>query len=154
MAVFSGCDVNGDSNYEFVDRQFVPVGTWGSTWEGGTDSYTIERTTLEYKNSGGDGWIGTIVAAVDFSPTSGVLIVEYTTPPTGDYSGVHGGEYKFTGVYYTGYSPTSTQFADAWLPDYSHRAEATSLNGALGLFIEGNAGTHVGQYGTYLFKVE
>ncbi|MDR2633986.1 MAG: hypothetical protein LBC51_10265 [Treponema sp.] len=150
--LFTGCNTDSGNDDAFVDRQFVPLGTWVSKYEGGEDSYTIEAGTLTYISSYSGTWKGTIEAAVDFSPTSGVLIVKYTTAPTGEYAGHTDGK-NYTGVYYTEYSADSTDFADAWLPDDPYpteRAEASSLNEALKLFTAGNEGTHVGDYGTYL----
>jgi hypothetical protein len=146
VTLFSGCDLD-DGN---KNTGFIPEGTWSSEYD---DGYTIENKTLTYTSSSGSGWTGTIIEAVDFvSESSGVLIVEYTTPPSGEYSG-HREEYQYTGVYYQEYSAAEIKMADAWTPYVegtpSYRIEAETLGEARELFIEGNAGTHVSLWGTY-----
>jgi hypothetical protein len=156
VTLFSGCDLD-DGN---KNTGFIPEGTWSSVWAGnaGVDIYTVENKTLTYTSTPTDGtssgWAGTIVDAVDFvSESSGVLIVEYTTPPSGDFAGVHGGDYQYTGVYYKEYSAAEIKMADAWTPYVegtpSYRIEAETLGEARELFTEGNVGTHVGMWGTY-----
>jgi hypothetical protein len=149
---FSSCDLGGNEDFGYI-----PEGTWSSVWAGNTgiDTYTISSTTLTYTSTPtGDtssGWSGTIRGAVDFSETAGVLIIQYTNPPTGDWSG-HAEDMGYTGVYYSAHSAASTKFADAWLPGdpYStERAEAVSLSAAYALFTEGNVGDHVSIWGTY-----
>jgi hypothetical protein len=155
--VLAGCSQPTDPDY--FDRQFVPVGSWESHWDdgasGGIDTYTITKGKLTYSTVsfyGSSTWGGDIEAAVDFSKDSGVLIIKYVTPPSGTGSGVHGGGYNYTAVYYQAYSSTSIKAADAWIPADpfpEYRAEAQNLNDALDLFTAGNAGTHVSTYGTY-----
>jgi hypothetical protein len=151
---FLGCSESDDS--EFFDRQFIPYGKWESNWDdgasGGVDTYTIETGTLKYSSQsvyGNSAWEATIEVAVDFSSHAGVLIVKYTTAPSGSMAGHTSGK-DYTGVYYTNYSSTLIDMGDAWEPDFSSRVETTTLNEALATFTEGNAGTHIGDYGTYV----
>ncbi|MDR1932976.1 MAG: hypothetical protein LBQ57_09185 [Spirochaetales bacterium] len=152
---FVACTENEDDS-DFYDRQFVPVGTWESRWDdgadGGVDTYKIESGKITYTTAsayGNDTWSASIVAAVDFSPRSGVLIFKYDTAPSGTYAGVHGTPYDYGAVYYRNYSPGSIQAGDAWLPDGSYRAEAKDINEALDMFTEGNTGTYMSAWGTY-----
>jgi hypothetical protein len=151
-AFFTGCDPDKEDK----NLGFIPEGTWSSSWAGdtGTDVYKIEDETFTYTSTPKGGtstcWSGTIEAAVDFvSKKSGVLIVKYTAPPSGDYAGVHGGEYQYTGVYFKELETASIKMADAWEADSSFRIETKTLSEALNLFTEGNEGTHVRMYGTY-----
>ena len=116
------------------------VGEWTTDF----DSYTITDTRLEYfmDNS---AWElpntvlkGDIVLAVDFSSTSGVLIIRITEATTGNTVG------KYTGVYYRDYTGSSIRLATAIgpAPDFSPM-EADSLEAARTLFTVDNIDLHI-----------
>jgi hypothetical protein len=142
---------------DFYDRQFIPVGHWSF----GSDSYTIERSALTYTSSwaesvyegvtypgGNHTFSGDIVAAVDFSETSGALIIKITGAPTYDVlSSITLTSGKYTGVYYK--DCTSPHIFLANPIDLSYKPiEVDTLNEALSTFTDGNMGTHVSYWGT------
>ena len=126
---------------EREDTGFIPIGLWESAY----DSYKITSTSLDYlmdaSEWGGDDDIlkGTIVRAVDFSDTAGVLIIKVTE--TGGFIGNTVG--KYTGVYYKDYTGSSIVLANAInLTDWSP-VEASSESAALSLFTVDNSDLHV-----------
>jgi hypothetical protein len=132
----------------FYDRQFVPVGHWSF----GNDFYDIEKNVLTYTSSweasdwgpaGGHTFTGDIITAVDFSETSGALIIRITGEPTYDsMSGTPLTSGKYTGVYYKEYSSSHIYLANP-VDDTYAPIEVDTLNDALSTFTEGNMGVHV-----------
>ena len=132
----SGCTMDPDKPKNLV-------GEWTTDF----DSYTITDTRLEYFMEGTE-WEGTqfpdtvlkgdIVLAVDFSSTSGVLIIRITEATTGNTVG------KYTGVYYRDYTGSSIRLATAIgpAPDFSPM-EADSLEAARTLFTVDNIDLHI-----------
>jgi hypothetical protein len=147
--LFSACDTGGEE-YEFVDRQFIPAGYWADDFGGG---YDIEKATIRYYtaawgNEGEEGYFpatelkGDIITAVDFSETSGVLIINVTgTPSTGNTEG------KYTGVYYKEYTAAHIYLANPIDATFAP-IETPTLNQALAAFTAGNVGTHVKDWGS------
>jgi hypothetical protein len=151
VGVLAGCEQ--DTDPDFYDRQFIPVGHWSF----GSDYYDIERGSLTYSASwaasdygpaGGHMFTGDIITAVDFSGTSGVLIIKITDTPTYDaMSNKLLTSGKYTGVYYKEYSPSHIYLANPVDDSYAP-IEVDSLNVALSTFTAGNMDTHVTYWGT------
>jgi hypothetical protein len=145
---------------EYFDRQFVPVGEWSDGFGG---EYKIKRfeNTVEYNmaawGSPGDGdyypainFTGNIEAAIDFSGTSGVLIVKViaASPDEPGYFIDNYSVGSYTGVYYKEYTSSHVFLANAINTSSYAPIEAATLNAALSTFTAGNAGTHVGSWGS------
>jgi hypothetical protein len=138
---------------DFYDRQFVPVGRWSF----GSDFYDIERNVLTYEASwaasdygpaGGHTFTGDIITAVDFSETSGVLIIKITGSPTYDtMSGTLITPGKYTGVYYKEYSSSHIYLANPADANYKP-IEVDTLNEALSTFTAGNMSVHITYWGS------
>jgi hypothetical protein len=151
--LLAGCEQATDP--EFFDRQFIPVGHWefsGSGYE--IDNATVRYYSPEYPAGPGysatpaSEFTGNIVAAVDFSETSGVLIVKITGNPTYDpMSGIMLTAGKYTGVYYKEYSSLHIALANPVNSSYVP-IEVNTLNTALSTFTAGNMGDHVTYWGT------
>jgi len=133
----TGCKT--DDGGDPVDTGFIPTGEWTAEW----DSYTITDTSVEYGELK-----GAIEKAVDFSTDAGVLIIKITAS-SGDFT-----VGKYTGVYYSAYTPTSINLANVWLEvsDGWHPLEADSLSSAVSLFSVDNVGDHVSYWGVYTIK--
>ena len=113
-ALFSSCDWSGDGG-----GQFSLIGTWDS----GYDGYKITDTTMTYIDTFGYGFTGTIRDIVEFTGTSGVILVEYTTPPT-----AYTPPGNFQGVYYKALRANSVKLGSAYnVADYTIPVEVTSL---------------------------
>jgi hypothetical protein len=112
-ALFSGCDMGGGDPYT------GPGGTVGPLvgyWYSGTDGYAINNTILSY-NDGSDGQWGMSYAGIirhvsNFSLTSGVLIVEYTSAPVMPYTTTEPA--NFIGVYYRIQGPNEVKLANSY----------------------------------------
>jgi hypothetical protein len=138
---------------DFYDRQFVPVGHWSF----GSDFYDIEGSSLTYTSSwavsdygpaGGHTFSGNIIAAVDFSETSGVLIIKITGAPTYDFmSGTPLTAGKYTGVYYKEFTSSHVFLANPIDSKFAP-IEVDTLNSALSTFTTGAMGNHVTFWGT------
>ena len=132
----AGCKIDSD---EPENSGFIPVGEWATAF----DSYTITETRLEYFMDNSDWGFpdstleGDIARAVDFSNTTGVIIIKITEA-TYNTAG------KYTGVYYRDYSGSSVRLATGIgpAPDYAP-LEADSLSAALSLFTVDNIDIHV-----------
>ncbi|MFP3089489.1 hypothetical protein LQZ21_04090 [Treponema sp. TIM-1] len=113
--LFSSCDWSGGDS--------GGGGTLTGTWSSGSDGYEITSTTLTYISDYGYGFIGNIRDRIEFSPTSGVIIVEYTTPPT-----AYNPPGKFQGVYYKDLTANSVKLGSAYtVADYTVPVEVTTL---------------------------
>jgi hypothetical protein len=131
-ALFTSCE-NGTTE----ETGFIPVGVWSSEWDG----YIITNTSVKY----GD-LEGSIEKAVDFSNDAGVLIIKITASDGNFTVG------KYTGVYYSAYTPTGIKLANVWLSDDEgnwHILEADSLSAAESIFNKNNVSTHVSLWGDY-----
>jgi hypothetical protein len=132
-ALFTSCE-NGTT----TETGFIPVGVWSSEWDG----YNITITSVKY----GD-LEGSIEKAVDFSNDAGVLIIKITVTDGNFTVG------KYTGVYYSAYTPTGIKLANVWLSDDENNwyvLEANSLSEAESLFNAANVSAHVSYWGNYL----
>jgi hypothetical protein len=145
---FSGCKT--DDDYEFVDRQFIPAGEWKDDFDGG---YDIEKSEIRYYmaawgTEGEEGYSpatelkGDIITAVDFSETSGVLIIKVTS--ASNTSNTVG---QYTGVYYKEYTAAHVYLANPVDANYAP-VETATLNQALAAFTAGTMDTHVTSWGS------
>jgi hypothetical protein len=132
---------------DFFDRQFIPVGNWAHEGNG----YEIDNATVRYYSPEyGEEWPaselkGDIVAAVDFSESSGALIIKVTEVTETDNT-----VGKYTGVYYSDYTSSHILMANPIGPAPGYTPiETNTLNQALTTFTAGNMGTHVSMWGTY-----
>jgi hypothetical protein len=140
-----GCEQTTGS--DFFDRQFIPVGNWAHEGNG----YDIDNATVRYYSpSYGAEYPaaelkGNIVAAVDFSESSGVVIIKVTEATETDNT-----VGKYTGVYYKDHTSSHIYMANpiGSAPIYPP-IEANTLNDALRIFTAGTMGTHVSMWGTY-----
>jgi hypothetical protein len=123
---------------------FIPVGNWDDGFGGG---YDIDKTSVRYYTADfGPEYPptelkGDIVTAVDFSGTSGVLIIKIT-----DQTGAGYTVNNYTGVYYKEYTAAHVLLANAINASYAP-IEASSLDAAKSIFTAGNMGTHVQMWG-------
>jgi hypothetical protein len=149
-ALLLGCEQATEP--DFYDRQFVPVGRWSF----GDDVYNIEKGVLTYTSSwaasdygpaGGHTFTGDIITAVDFSGTSGALIIKITGSPTYDSMSNTLTAGNYTGVYYKEYSSSHIYLANPIDADYKP-IEVNTLNAALSTFTAGNMGNHVTYWGS------
>jgi uncharacterized lipoprotein NlpE involved in copper resistance len=154
VLVLVGCE--NETEPQFIDRQFVPAGTWADDYE---TSYVITKDEVEYDTAAfgnpedTDYWpatnlSGTIIIAVDFTETSGVLIIKVAD---NDYIGLSKDDY--TCVYYKDYSASHIYLANPIDAVTYAPIKASALNTALKTFTEGNVGTYVTEWGSgYNFK--
>jgi len=133
-----------DSGYTFINRQFIPVGEWDDGYGGG---YDITLNKLKYDSGFGDSFESYIISAVDFTRTSGILIVKLTdvTNATGDYP-TNYATGKYIGVYYKDYTTSHVFIANAIDETYA-LIQKDSLHEALTTFNENNVGNHVSLWG-------
>jgi hypothetical protein len=103
IALLSGCDLFGNDTPP--DNTPTIIGNWSSD----SDSYKITNTTLIYEDSYGFGFEGDIRHIEKFTGTSGVIIVEYTVPPT---AYIPPG--NFQGVYYKDLTATTVKLGSAY----------------------------------------
>jgi hypothetical protein len=103
-------------------------------WDSGTgDDYIITENTLTYNGYYSSfSFAGNIKAVIPANQFKGVIIVEYTTPPTGVSN-------NFMGIYYQNFYPTdqtpNVQLANAY--DASETTETATLSEALVKFTNG-----------------
>jgi hypothetical protein len=141
----TGCH---ETEGHFVDRQFIPVGKWND--EFGTSyvitkdkvTYHTEPSTWEGTAYPGADMEGSIINAVDFSETSGVLIIQITKN-----DGIALTIGKYTCVYYKDYSASHIYLANPIDGNYTP-IEVDSMDKALKTFTEGNVSTHVANWGS------
>jgi len=143
--LFTGCDKGGD---DFRNDKFIPVGVWSDGFGG---HYIITNFTLEYhfpemewegEVFPGGTMKGDILIANDFSPNSGVLLIEITDS---DIYGFTVG--KFTCVYYRDYTPSHVLLANP-IDEFWAYIEKDTLAEAESLFTADNVGTHVQNWGS------
>jgi hypothetical protein len=146
-AVFIGCDLDGDDN---ENTGFIPAGEWVDAFGNGYDitSTKIKYYTAAWGNPGDDDYYppsefeGNIEEAVDFSDTSGVLIIQVTgTPSTGHTTG------KYTAIYYKDFTTEHIFLANPIDNSYVP-IETDNSTDALNMFTEGNMGTYVQDWGS------
>ena len=149
LAVLIGCTTDlediDDTNYPGT-MPLLLVGEWGYPSEG----YVITEETLNYNSSGsyedGDGitqyydysFAGDICFVSNFDSKSGVIIIEYTSPPP-DPDPTR----PFTAVYYRNLTGNSVQLANVVnLGDYSS-ADTETREKAISKFTRGNMPKYV-----------
>jgi hypothetical protein len=116
----SGCDlygkVGGDDGNIPGGLPFQLQGKWRSYSYGNpSDGYTITDTEITYDDGSGGAWgmgyTGTIRFVSNYSSASGVIIIEYTIPPT--YDGYNGND--FFAIYYKELTATTMKMANTTL---------------------------------------
>ncbi|MDR2362901.1 MAG: hypothetical protein LBD65_00590 [Spirochaetaceae bacterium] len=133
-ALFSSCDW-----WSGGEDHFSLIGTWRSDYDG----YEITGTTMTYiDNSGyGYGFTGTIREFVEFTGASGVILVEYTTPPT-----AYTPPGNFQGVYYKDLTANSVKLGNAYnVANPTTQVEVASLALAREKFKLANIGLYGGE---------
>jgi hypothetical protein len=152
VLVLAGCE--NETEPQFIDRQFIPAGEWASPYD---DYYDIQGRTVHYHTDAyedNDGeepdystpeknLKGDIILAVDFSETSGVLIIKVTSESNvSDFA-----KDKFTGIYYSDYTASSIKLANPWIG--IEVVQKDTLNEAIKTFTVDSVGDHVAMWGTY-----
>jgi len=141
-AAFAGCDTGTVGEDDGNIPGTLPAGLAG-TWED-FDSFTIDTTatpaTLEYNDGGyGFGYKGNIVFVSNYDSGSGIIIVQYTTPPTEGY--INGRNYH--GVYYRELTSDTVKLANTTnLSDYSS-VDTVASGDAINKFTKGKMGDYV-----------
>ncbi|GHU27971.1 hypothetical protein FACS1894172_05420 [Spirochaetia bacterium] len=95
VVLFSGCDTDPGS-----------TGDLRANWATEYDRYQIDSSTISY-NDGYSNFAGEIKNNPDFTAAYGVIIVEYTTAPSGVTD-------SFTAVYWRDLHKDSVLLANAW----------------------------------------
>jgi hypothetical protein len=114
--LFSGCKNEDDDPGGSVSAL---IGEWTS----GSDSYSIKGTTLNYTGYEGYSFESRIRYVYNFTGASGVVIVEYTTPPTA-YTPLG----NFQGVYYKELAGDTVKLGNAYTAaDYTIPVEVETL---------------------------
>jgi hypothetical protein len=111
---FSGCDLDGGDPPSEKPGDITPLlGNWFS----GTDGYEISKTTLFYDDGSNGVWgmsfTGNIRYVSNFTNTSGVIIVEYTSAPTSAFS-TYTPPPNFIGIYYRILAPDMIKLANSY----------------------------------------
>jgi hypothetical protein len=108
------------------------IGSWRSDYN---DGYVISGTTLRYEGSGsGFNFTGAIRHVQKFDADSGVIIIEYTDPPTHDE--LPG---AFFGIYYWGLNPARVYLANTSELDNNYApSETATLEAAIAKFTQAN----------------
>jgi hypothetical protein len=118
------------------------LGQWAFPKENPSELYSITADTVQYGYGNGSSpmdFKGTIRFVSNYSGDSGVIIIEYTDPPS--YEKYN--DRPFFAIYYWNLLPNSVQLANATtLPDYSAPDTAT-LEEAKAKFTRGKRGNYV-----------
>jgi hypothetical protein len=143
---FAGCELygkpGGDDTNVPGELPSLLQGTWAFPPENPSELYTITADTVEYGY--GDGaspmdFKGAICFVSNYSDDSGVIIIEYTEPP----SYKKDNDRSFFAVYYRDLRSGSVKLANATtLRDYSAPDTAT-LEEAKEKFTRGKMGSYV-----------
>ena len=143
VLLFSGCE-NDPDNGSTSGLNTDLIGTWLDPNEFGTDGYTVEANRVRYI-SDWFSFAGSIRHVENFSNSAGVIIIEYDS----QYNNPDG---NFIGIFFRSLNPgVSVQMGVAWTED---GAEESTLNAAMAAFTQGNEGTYMSFYGTYLWSVD
>jgi hypothetical protein len=139
--VFMGCDpTGGDDPPPAVVGNISPfIGYWDS---GAGDGFIITNTTLEYYGYSSTSYTSKVKYVINFDDTSGVIIVEYTTPPVGySYTPTD----NFFGIYYRERTAGSIKLANAYtVANASTPVETATLAQALTKFTRDDVDLFVG----------
>ena len=106
-----------------------------------SERYIIDKDTVEYGYGGGESemdYAGNIRFVSNYSADSGVIIIEYTVPPT--FQKYNGN--SFFGIYYRNLKNNTVQLANAINADYSSPDTAT-LEEAIEKFTRLKMGNYV-----------
>jgi hypothetical protein len=140
---FIGCKIEPDPG----NTGFIPVGDWTDDYGSG---YYITTSAFEYYTADtewegviypGENIKGSIIEAIDFSPSAGVLLILITESSTPEQEG------KFIGVYYKDYTASHIFLANAVDESYALILKDT-LAEAKNIFTVDNSETHVTYWGT------
>ena len=143
---FAGCNLYGKVGEDDVTQGALPEllrGEWVYIQPGlsvPAERFTIEGDIIQYDDySGGDfSYKGKIELVSNFNEDSGVIIIQYTNPPS--YPLYNGN--SFFGIYYRNLGSNSVQLANSINPDYSAPDTAT-LEEAIQKFTLFNMGDYV-----------
>ena len=94
----AGCSLDEDDDGNIYGKWETQFG----------DIYVIEEINFTYVSDWGFGYSGRIGFSSEFTANSGVLIIEYTVPPT--YDGYNNN--PFTAVYYRNLTGSTVQLAN------------------------------------------
>ena len=123
-AVSVSCSLDGKRDDDINTPGDLPNLLLGE-WRADLDGYSIKASTLRYIDDFGFGYTGTISFVSNYGSDSGVIIVNYTVPPSVGYNGN-----PYTAVYYRNLTGNAVQLANVIdLSDYSS-ADTTSLEEA------------------------
>jgi hypothetical protein len=146
--VLSGCDLYGtvggdDTNIAGALPYLLP-GKWLSYSYGNpSDSYTITDTEITYDDGSGGAWsmgyTGTIRFVSNYSSSSGVIIIEYTRPPT--YDGYNGND--FFAIYYRNLTANTMQMANATILGPNTCPDTATLDEAVRKFTRMQMGNYI-----------
>jgi hypothetical protein len=147
-AFLAGCKIIGELDINIPGT--LPdglVGEWFAVDEGyGSDGFIITKTgstiTLEYDGGGPYGldYTGTIRFVSNYDTKSGVIIIEYETPP--DYGYESGKE--FHAIYYLDFKPeTSVELNNTANSSEPYNADTATLIEAVSKFSKGNMGNYM-----------
>jgi hypothetical protein len=146
----TGCDLYGkigadDAN---IEGALPPLlrGEWVYIQPGSpapAERYVIEEDTVQYGYGGGESeydYKGNIRFVSNYSTDSGVIIIEYTSPPS--YQGYNGN--SFFGIYYRNLKSDTVQLANAInLVDNYSAPDTATLEGAVEKFTRLGMGSFV-----------
>jgi hypothetical protein len=149
LLLFSGCDLYGkvggdDTNIQGALPDLLR-GEWAYTPPGSdipSEAYRISGDTISYGYGSGSSptdYTGTIRFVSNYSSDSGLIIIEYASPPSYTlYNGL-----SFFAIYYRNLRPDTVQLANAInLADYSAPDTAT-LEEAVRKFTRMRMGNYV-----------
>ena len=145
-AFFTGCK-NGSTD-DVNNPGTLPaelVGTW--TDDMFQDYYTITSTTITYFDGDSDTINFDIAFVSNYTDSSGVLIVEYTS---GDLWSFVGYDWNalgpFFAIYYKNFDGNSVEMSIAIHPDYSPAGKPTEA-GAIAEFTKSRVGNYISFWG-------
>ncbi|GHV18837.1 hypothetical protein FACS189493_8450 [Spirochaetia bacterium] len=144
VLVLSGCDiygkVGGDDGNIPGGLPFQLQGKWRSS---PGDNYVITDTEITYDGgvgiSGGTNYTGTIRFVSNYSPDSGLIIIEYTVKPA--YSGYNGKD--FFAIYYKDLTANTMQMANATILGPNTCPDTATLEEAVEKFTRMQMGNYV-----------
>ncbi|MDR2747716.1 MAG: hypothetical protein LBB77_09765 [Treponema sp.] len=111
-ALFSGCSMGNDGGASIYGE-----------WDSGYDGYTITPTDMIYRGYTDYGFGAKIRYVEYFTADSGVIIVEYTIPPT-----AYSPPGNFQGVYFKELTANTVRLGNAYTAaDYTTPVEVTTL---------------------------
>jgi hypothetical protein len=151
IILFSGCELYGtvggdDTNIEGAlpslfqgEWAYIPPSSGASS-----EGYIINGDDIEYVYHGDDNigtdFKGKVVFVSNYSSTSGLIIIEYTVPPT--YASYHD-DLLFCATYYRSLRSQSVQLANATTLPYNTCPDTATLAEAKAKFTRMTIGNYV-----------